>query len=289
MIKAETEEIETIIRYIKEKITVVELTINDPNLRLQKLQEYILNPQSGLNRTEGNYIIKKFLSGNNIELINLNGKRRNSHGEVVQGNNVQKNINSMSSSSYDRADRTYDEHEQPYLSPIPSNLTTPRETNKNGERERQRGESHRERGSHSHRDSYRERLLSGREKDRDRENKEKENNREKDREYNRDKDRKNSNTRDNNEDNNKDNNTNNSNNSNNKELRRIGSRRNSYGSTGTALTLSAGHTMSPGGIANNNSLNNTNSGTNSLNNTGTLGNLGAMSLVAPSTPPSKHF
>ena len=113
MIKNETEEIETIIQYIKEKISHVELSSSDPHTRILKIQELILNPQSKLNKMESNKIIKKFFSGpsssseqnfsdndndinkdmSNDKNIDRNkdknknkNRRRNSNGDIIQNN-----------------------------------------------------------------------------------------------------------------------------------------------------------------------------------------------------------
>lgn len=99
MAQTEKEEIEAIIRYIKEKITIIEAIISDPYLRLAKMQEWLKNPLSGLNRTEANSIIKKFFSGHISHNEQLTGgRRRNSLGEVVQSNNI--NQRNMSTGSY---------------------------------------------------------------------------------------------------------------------------------------------------------------------------------------------
>ena len=128
MAKAETEEIELVIRYIKEKITLIELTMSDPFLRLAKMQEMLKNPLSGLNRTEANHIIKKFFSGHLSAGETLTGgRRRNSLGEVVQSNNI--NQRNMSSTSYDQMPRAYVEIEVDHHSPNHSSATTPRDPN----------------------------------------------------------------------------------------------------------------------------------------------------------------
>ena len=97
LIKEESDDIETIIKYIKDKVLYVETLSIDPQTRMLKLLELIQNFQSKLNRTESNNIIKKFFSGPTILMESSQAgsrflekdkdvdkdKRRNSNGESL--------------------------------------------------------------------------------------------------------------------------------------------------------------------------------------------------------------
>ena len=98
LIKEESDDIETIIKYVKDKILYVETFSIEPTTRMLKLQEFLQNSSSKLNRIESNNIIKKFFSGPTtlIELSQVGSKilekekdtdkekRRNSNGEIVK-------------------------------------------------------------------------------------------------------------------------------------------------------------------------------------------------------------
>jgi hypothetical protein len=62
MVKASHNEIHTIVRFIKDRLLLIENTIPDYTHRLRTMQDLLRNPQSGLTRNEANMIILKFFT-----------------------------------------------------------------------------------------------------------------------------------------------------------------------------------------------------------------------------------
>jgi hypothetical protein len=60
--KSSMHDINHIVRYIKERVCLIEETIEDPLTRMTTIQEVIRNPHSGLSRTEANSIIMKLFT-----------------------------------------------------------------------------------------------------------------------------------------------------------------------------------------------------------------------------------
>jgi hypothetical protein len=62
MVEASRHEISMIVKFIKDRVILVENTIPDFTQRLTTIQDLLRNPQSGLNRHEANAIILKFFT-----------------------------------------------------------------------------------------------------------------------------------------------------------------------------------------------------------------------------------
>jgi hypothetical protein len=62
IMKSSMHDINHIVRYIKERVCLIEETIEDPLTRMTTIQEVIRNPHSGLSRTEANSIIMKLFT-----------------------------------------------------------------------------------------------------------------------------------------------------------------------------------------------------------------------------------
>jgi hypothetical protein len=62
ILKASANDITHIVRFIKERVALIEDTIEDSVTRMTTIQEVCRNPHSGLSRTESNMIISKLFT-----------------------------------------------------------------------------------------------------------------------------------------------------------------------------------------------------------------------------------